>query len=161
MKSRKLALYGLLTALAMILSYVEALIPFSFAVPGIKIGLANTVTVFALYKLMPKEALSISLVRVTLTAVLFGSAYSFMYSLAGALLSFISMLALKKSGRFSETGVSVAGGVSHNLGQILVAMAVFDTPGLIYYFPALCVSGTAAGVVIGAAAGIIAKRVKI
>ena len=72
MKSRKLALYGLLTALAMILSYVEALIPFSFAVPGIKIGLANTVTVFALYKLTPKEALSISLVRVTLTAVLTG-----------------------------------------------------------------------------------------
>lgn len=161
MKSKKAALYGLMIALSMVMSYVEIILPFSFAVPGVKAGLANVVTVFALYKMTAKDAFAISIIRVLLTAVLFGNIYSFAYSASGAVLSFAVMLIMKKRGKFSEIGVSVAGGVSHNLGQILVAVAVFETSKLMYYFPILCLSGTVAGIFVGIAAGIIIKRIKV
>lgn len=161
MRTKKLALYALLTALAMILSYVESLVPLSFAVPGIKLGLPNIVIVFALYRLGLRPACVISLVRVVLVSILFGNLFSMVYSLAGAALSLCVMGLLKKWDKFSSVGVSVAGGLAHNLGQIIVAMFVLETAGLIYYLPALCVSGTIAGICVGVAGGIVVKRVNV
>ena len=160
MNSRKIARYALLTALAMVLSWLESLVPLSVAVPGVKLGLTNLVVIFALYRMSAGDALAISLVRVVLVSFTFGNAYAFAYSLAGALLSFVIMWALKKSGGFSSVGVSVAGGVGHNLGQILVAALVLENSGIFYYFPALLLSGTAAGVCIGSVGGILVKRLK-
>ena len=160
MNSSKIARYALLTALAMVLSWLESLVPLSVAVPGVKLGLTNLVVIFALYRMSVGDALAISLVRVLLVSFTFGNAYAFAYSLAGALLSFVIMWVLKKSGVFSTVGVSVAGGVGHNLGQILVAALVLENSGIFYYFPALLLSGTAAGVAIGIGGGILVKRLK-
>lgn len=160
MTSKKIARYALLTALAMVLSWLESLVPLSVAVPGVKLGLTNLVVIFALYRMSARDALAISLVRVVLVSFTFGNAYAFAYSLAGALLSFGIMWMLKKSGGFSSVGVSVAGGVGHNLGQILIAALVLENSGIFYYFPALLLSGTAAGVCIGVVGGILVKRLK-
>lgn len=159
--SRELARFALLVALAMVLSWLESLVPLSLAVPGVKLGLANLVVIFALYKLGPQQAAVISLVRVLLITFTFGNAFSFAYSLAGAVLSFVVMLLLKKTGKFSLLGVSIAGGVCHNIGQILVAMAVLGTAELLWYLPALLAAGTAAGVCIGAAGALVTARVKL
>ncbi len=159
MKTRTVALTGLLIALALVLSYLESLVPLSFAVPGIKLGLPNLVIVFALYRLRPATAAAISLLRVALVALLFGSALSLAYSAAVAVLSFAVMLLLKRSGRFGCTGVSVAGAVAHNLAQIATAALLLETPSLAWYFPVLCVSGTAAGVCIGLLAALLVKRI--
>jgi heptaprenyl diphosphate synthase len=159
MKTKQVALTGLLIALALILSYLESLVPMSFAIPGIKLGLPNLVIVFALYRLRPGVAAAISLLRVALVAVLFGSVLSLAYSAAGAVVSFGVMLLLKRTGRFGCTGVSVAGAVAHNLAQIATAAALLSTPSLAWYFPVLCLSGTVAGVVIGLLAALLAKRV--
>lgn len=155
-----LARAAVLTSVAMILSYVESLIPAFVAIPGVKVGLANTVTVFALYMLGAKYAIAISLVRVLLSGLLFGNPLSIIYSLCGALLSFLGMLLLKKVGRFSPVGVSVGGGVLHNLGQILAAALVMKTAAVFAYLPILAVSGTMAGVVIGIASGLLIMRLK-
>ena len=146
MKAKNVALYGLLIALALVLSYLESLVPLSFAVPGIKMGLPNIVVVFALYRLRARDAAVISLVRVLLVSVLFGNVFSLAYSAAGAVLSLLVMMLLKSTGKFSETGVSVAGAVAHNAGQILVAVFVLETGRLVYYLPVLCISGTVAGI---------------
>ena len=161
MKAKKVALYSILVVLALILSYVEALLPLSFAVPGIKMGLPNIVVLFALYRLGARDAAVISLVRVLLASLLFGNFFSLAYSLAGAALSLLLMLLLKKSGKFSVTGVSVAGGVAHNAGQILVAMVLLETAEIGYYLPVLCVSGTAAGICVGLLAALLLRRIKI
>ena len=159
MKSRIAALTGLLIALALVLSYLESLVPLSFAVPGIKLGLPNLVIVFALYRLRPRTAAAISLLRVALVAMLFGSALSLAYSAAGAVCSFLVMLLLKRSGRFGCTGVSVAGAVAHNLAQIAAAALLLETSSLAWYFPVLCLSGTAAGVCIGLLAALLVRRI--
>ena len=159
MTGKQLAEYGLLIALAMVLSYVEFLIPFSVAVPGVKLGLANIVVVFALYRLGKVEAFVISIIRVLLMTFMFGNAFALMYSLSGAILSFLVMLLLLKTGRFGEVGVGVGGGVSHNVGQILCAMVVLQTKQIAYYLPVLLVSGTIAGVAIGVITGILIKRI--
>lgn len=161
MDGKHIARYALLTALAMTLAWLESLLPISAAVPGMKLGLTNLVVIFALERMSPKDAAAISLVRVLLVSFTFGNAYSFAYSLAGAVLSLGVMLLLKKTGCFSVLGVSIAGGVSHNIGQIFVAMAVLGTSRLLYYLPALLVSGIASGAVIGIAGGIIAKRIRL
>ena len=141
---------GLFTALAMILSYVEALLPPIWsAVPGIKIGLPNIIIIFLLYRFSFKHAAAVSLVRILLSALLFGNAISLLYSLGGAFLSIIIMAFLKKTGYFSMVGVSVAGGVLHNVGQILVAMLVLSTAEIGYYIIILAVTGTIAGVLVG------------
>ena len=158
MKTSKVAQYGLLTALALVLSYLESLVP-PLWVPGVKLGLPNLAVVFALYRLGWKDACAISLVRVMLVALLFGNGVSMAYSLAGAALSLALMGLLKKSERFSSVGVSVAGGVAHNAGQILVAMALLETARLAWYLPALWISGTVAGVLIGVVSGELVKRV--
>lgn len=157
---RQIAEYGLLIALAMVLSYVEFLIPFSVAVPGVKLGLANIVVVFALYRLGKTEAFVISVLRVLLMTFMFGNAFALMYSLSGAVLSFAVMLLLLKIGRFSPVGVGIGGGVSHNVGQILCAMVLLETKQIIYYLPVLFVSGTIAGVAIGVISGVLIDRIK-
>lgn len=158
MTSRQIAEYGLLIALAMVLSYVESIVPFSFAVPGVKLGLANIVVLFALYRLGILQAFIISFLRVMLVTFMFGNAFAMVYSLSGAALSLCVMLVLYKSGRFSPIGVGVAGGVAHNIGQILCAIVLLETKRLVYYLPVLLVSGTIAGIVIGFAAGILIER---
>lgn len=149
----------MLTAVALILSYVESLIPVLVAVPGVKLGITNIVVIFALYRLGIKEAAALSLLRVVLVSFLFGNAFSFLYSLAGAVLSLAVMILLKKTDKFSATGVSVAGAVSHNVGQILVAIVVLSTEKLILYLPVLAVAGVLAGIVTGLAASVLLKRV--
>ncbi|MBE5995986.1 MAG: Gx transporter family protein [Lachnospiraceae bacterium] len=144
---------GMLTALAMIFSYVESLIPISFGVPGIKLGLANLIVLSALWYLKPGEVLMISTARILLLGFLFGSGMSILYSLAGGLLSFVVMVSLKRTGGFSETGISTAGAVSHNIGQILVAAAVLRSAKLFYYLPVLILSGVITGILIGILAG--------
>ena len=161
MKAKKLTMYALLTALAMILSYLESLIPLSFAVPGIKMGLPNIVIVFALYKLGFRPAVCISIIRVLLVSILFGNLMSMAYSLCGAVLSLAVMWLLRKSGKFSSVGVSVAGALGHNVGQVACAMALLETAGLAYYLVPLCISGTVAGILIGICGGIIVNRIEI
>lgn len=161
MKSQKIARYALLTALAMVLSWLESMVPVTTAVPGVKLGLTNLVVIFALYRMSLRDAAAISGIRVLLVSMTFGNAYSFAYSLAGATLSLAVMALLKKTGKLSMLGVSVAGGVCHNIGQILVAMAVLETTGLIYYLPVLMVSGVVAGVCIGVVGAVVTKRIKI
>ena len=156
MKTKKIALTAMCIALAMILSYVEAQLP-SLGIPGVKMGLANIVVVFCLYRLDWKAAAGISLLRVLLVSILFGHAASLMYSAAGAALSLIGMILLKKSGIFGCVAVSVVGGVLHNFGQILVAWAIMG-PNVIYYLPVLILSGTVTGVLIGLASGLLASR---
>lgn len=162
MSSRRLARYALLTALAMALSWLESLVPLAGVVPpGVKLGLTNLVVIFALYRMSLRDAAAISLVRVVLVAFTFGNSYSFAYSLAGAALSLAVMALLKRSGKFSLLGVSVAGAVSHNIAQVLVAMAVMETSRLAWYLPVLLVSGIAAGVCVGAAGALIVKRIRL
>lgn len=160
MTGKQIAEYGLMVALAMVLSYVEYLIPFSFAVPGVKLGLANIVVVFALYRLGKTEALFISVIRVLLMTFMFGNAFALFYSLSGAVLSFAVMLLLLKTKRFSSIGVGIGGGVAHNIGQILCAMVLMGTKQIIYYLPVLFVSGTLAGIVIGVIAGVLTRRIR-
>ena len=160
MNAKKVARYGLLLALALVLSYAESLVPLSVAVPGVKLGLPNLVVLFALYRLGVKEAATLSLIRVVLVSTLFGNAYSLWYSLAGAALSLTVMILLKKTGLFGHLGVSVAGGVCHNLGQIAVAMLVLRSVAVAYYLPVLLISGIAAGVAIGAVGAVMVKRVQ-
>ena len=161
MQAKKIAAMGLLVALAMVLSWVEQLVPLSVQVPGVKLGLANLAVLFALYRLGARAAWTVSLLRVALVSITFGNAYSLWYSLAGAVLSLLVMGLLRKTGRFSLLGVSVAGAVSHNLGQIAVAAAVLGAASMAYYLPVLLVSGTAAGVCIGAVGAILVRRVQI
>ncbi len=149
LSTNKIALCGVLTSLAAIFSYVEAIIPFNFGVPGIKLGLANVVIVFALYTLGTSYAVIISIVRIIIVSSLFSSPAVAMYSLAGALLSLVCMALLKKTGKFSTVGVSMAGGVFHNLGQLAVAAAVVETLQLLYYLPVLIFAGMITGILIG------------
>ena len=161
MKTKKLTTLALTTAVAMVLSFVESQIPAFVAIPGVKMGLANIAVVFALYKMGWKEAVLISLVRVLMISILFGSVASLMYSLAGAILSLLGMGLLKKIDKFSEVAVSVCGGVLHNIGQIIMASIILETAALRYYLPVLMLSGIVAGVVIGIVAGIMVKRIKL
>ncbi|MBO7196187.1 MAG: Gx transporter family protein [Clostridia bacterium] len=149
-----------LIAVAMILSYIESLIPAFVAVPGVKIGLSNIATVFALYTLGWPYAICVSVVRVLLSALLFGNFVSLIYSLSGAALALTAMILLKKIDSFSSIGVSVAGGVCHNAGQIIAACIVMETAAIALYIIPLIVSGTIAGVVIGLAAGNLVERIK-
>ena len=161
MKASKLSLLALSVSLAMILSFVESQIPAMVAIPGVKVGLANIVVVFALYKLGWKPAAVISLTRVFLVGLLFGNGISILYSFTGAIVSFIVMLLLKKAKVFSTMAVSVAGGVLHNLGQIAMACVIMGTDVLRYYAPFLILSGTLAGIVIGVLAAIMIRRIDV
>ncbi len=140
---------GFLLALALILSYVESLIPLSFGIPGMKLGLPNLIVLLLLYDRSEREALLVNGLRIVLSGFLFSNLYAILYALAGAVLSFLAMLAGKRWGHFSMIGVSVLGGVFHNIGQILVAMVVVETFAVAYYMPFLIAAGTVTGAVIG------------
>ncbi len=151
---------GLTIALAMIMSYIEVLVPLSFAVPGIKMGLANIVIIFVLYKFGIKEAALVSLIRVILVSLLFSNVMAMWYSLAGAVLSLSVMWVLKKIDKFSVIGVSVAGGVMHNVGQIIMAIILLGAEQIALYLPVLIITGTVTGIVIGIVSGLVINRFK-
>ena len=160
MKTSKITFLGLFTALAMILSFVETLFPpITSAFPGIKMGLPNIAIMFILYRVGWKEATLVSVIRVILVSILFGNVQSMWYSLAGAILSLIVMILMKKFTTFSHPTISVMGGVFHNVGQILVACIVTETAQIAYYLPVLLLSGCASGILVGLAAGLLEKRV--
>lgn len=146
--SYRIAMAGVLVALAFILSYLESLLPAFIAVPGIKPGLANIASMTALYVLNWQMAVAVSLVRVVLSGLTFTGMSAMIYSLAGAVCSLLTMILLKRINRFSVTAVSIAGGVAHNIGQILVACAALGSS-VIYYLPVLTASGAIAGLVTG------------
>ena len=161
MRNTKIATSALMIALAMILSFVESQIPSFFPIPGIKLGLANIAVIFALYRLSIKDAIVVSLIRVVVVSTLFGTSLTLAYSLSGAVLSLLIMVLLKKSDRFSIVGVSVAGGISHNIGQIIMAIILMHNSVISYYLPFLIISGIVTGVVIGLVSAKIVERVKI
>lgn len=154
--AKKVAYCAVLTALAMIFGYVEALIPFSIGIPGVKLGLANLVIVTALYILPAYQVLLIQLARIVLVSFLFGNMTMMLYSLAGGLLSFAVMCLLKQIKGFSITGVSIAGGVSHNIGQLIVAVLVVQNLKIAYYLPVLLI----AGLITGGLIGVVAQKIK-
>ena len=158
--TRQLVTLSALIAVAMILSYVESMIPAFVSVPGVKIGLSNIATVFALYALGWPYAICVSVVRVFLSALLFGNFVSLIYSISGAALALLAMILLKRLDRFSPIGISVVGGVCHNVGQIVAACIVMETAAIAVYIIPLIVSGTIAGIVIGLIAGNLVERIK-
>ena len=158
MKKSRVAFLGLFTAFVMILSFVESQIPTFVAIPGIKLGLPNIAIIIILYRFGWKEASIISLLRVILTSLLFGTVLSMLYSIAGAVLSLVAMILLKKV--LSTITISVIGGVCHNIGQILVAILVTETQQLLYYLPVLIISGVIAGIVVGIIAALSVKKIE-
>lgn len=154
----KVAYFGVFTALALIFSYVETLIPVNFGIQGVKLGLANLVIVIALYKMKLSDAFLLSVVRVVLSGFIFGNYFSILYSLSGGVLSLAVMALLKRAGGFSVIGITIAGGIAHNIGQLIVAMLVVETFRVAYYLPVLLLAGMLAGSVIGIAANEMLKR---
>lgn len=159
--TKKLVLIGVLAAVAMILSYIEALLPPIYsAVPGIKLGLANIAIIFALYSVDFKSAALISAIKVFLSALLFGSVTSFIYSFSGAVLSLVVMALMKKSTLFSPVGVSVAGAVMHNVGQVFCAIIILGTAEIGYYLTFLSVSAVVSGVLVGLVSALLIKKLR-
>lgn len=156
----KAAYFGVFTALALIFSYVETLIPIHFGIPGAKLGLANLVVVIVLYKAGWKDALLLSVTRIVLSGFLFGNLFGILYSLAGGLFSLGVMTIIKRRESFSMIGVSMAGGVTHNIGQLIVAMIVVETYQVGYYLPALMLAGLATGTLIGLVCREVLRRLK-
>ena len=148
-RNKKIANMAMLVVLAMIFSYVESLIPINFGVPGMKLGIANLVTVTGIYFLALPEILLVVVMRVLLIGFMFGNGMSIIYSLAGGIVSVLVMTLLKKAKGFSEVGVSIAGGIAHNIGQLIVAAIVVENMKLVYYLPALLIAGTITGCLIG------------
>lgn len=160
MNTKKVAVIGMLVAVAFVLSYIEAMLPLNIGIPGIKAGLSNIVVVFCLFRFNPLMTFGIAVVRIILCGITFGSMSGMIYSLAGGMLSFLVMLLLKKTKKFTVCGISVAGGVSHNIGQIIIAMFILENKLLLYYLPFLLIAGVVAGVIVGILGGILIKRLK-
>jgi len=158
MKSKKIALYGLFIALAFIFSYIESLIPIPFPVPGIKLGLANLVVVVAMYGIGMKESFVLSMVRILLVGFTFRDPSTLLFSFAGGIFSWLMMAVFKKLRLFSMVGVSIIGGIAHNIGQIIVAVIYVSNTGIIYYLPFLMISGLVSGTLIGILAALVLKR---
>lgn len=156
-KSKKIALFGIMVALAFTFSYLESLIPFNFAIPGVKLGLANLVVVVALYIMKPTEAFFIAIIRILLAGLTFGNVYSLAYSLCGGILSFVVMLLVKKT-KLSVIGVSMLGGICHNIGQIIVAAIVMETARIAYYLPVLLGAGLVTGLLMGIISRLVVNR---
>lgn len=159
MQAKRVSLYGMLLGLSMILSYIEAITPLSIGIPGVKLGLANMVTVTALFGLGKRAAFIIGLLRILLSGWLFGNGSTLLYSAAGFLLSFAVMLGLRLWGGFSMVSVSAAGGAAHNLGQLAAAVCILQSAALFGYLPVLIIAGIISGVVIGVVAGIVSSRI--
>lgn len=156
-----IARYGLLLSLAIVFGYVEMLIPIHLGVPGAKLGLANLVTMVGLYTIGISGTIIINLARIFLINAFFGNMFSMVYSMAGAALSLFLMAALKKTGWFTQVGVSIIGGVGHNLGQLIVAAFVVKTMGVFSYLPFLLLAGITAGGIIGLLGGMVVQRIRI
>lgn len=156
-KSKRIALFGIMVALAFTFSYLESLIPFNFAIPGVKLGLANLVVVVALYIMKPAEAFFIAIIRILLAGLTFGNVYSLAYSLCGGILSFAVMLLVKKT-KLSVIGVSMLGGICHNIGQIIVAAIVMETARIAYYLPVLLGAGLVTGLLMGIISKLVVNR---
>lgn len=149
MSSKKIAYCGLLTTVALLLSYVERMLAIPMIVPGMKLGLANVAILIALYILDNKTAFIISILRILISALLFTGFASFLYSASGALLSFVVMVLCKKTNIFSMIAISILGGISHNIGQIIVACLIVENIRLLYYMPFLIILGITTGFVTG------------
>lgn len=160
MKSKRIAELGLMIALAFVLGYLENLLPLQIGIPGAKLGLANVVTLLAIIRLGPKEAMAVAIARAILSGFTFGSLYSMLYSLAGGILSTLIMWGLSKGNRFSIIGVSVAGGVAHNIGQLFVAMIVLKSLDLKFYSGFLTLCGVATGALIGVICITVLKNIR-
>lgn len=148
-KTKRIAFCGIMTAMAMVLGYLEHLIPFSVGIYGIKLGLANLSVICLLYLTDTRSALAVHAVRIFATGILFGNGVSLVYSAAGGFVSFAVMSLLKKCKKFSPIGISICGGVSHNLAQLLAAIFLVDQLRIAFYFPVLVLSGTIAGLLVG------------
>lgn len=159
METKRITVFGMLTALAFVLSYLESLIPFSFGIPGIKLGIANIVVLAGLYLLGVREAFCLSIVRIVLAGFTFGNLFSMLYSLAGGVLSFFVMAFLFKTRKFTGMGVSAAGGVFHNVGQMVMAGLILGR-NIVYYFPFLMISGIITGLLVGLTGGLVITRLK-
>ncbi len=153
-----MARYGMLIALAFIFSYIEAMIPIPFPVPGIKLGLANLVTIVGIYTVGPVGAAAVGILRVVLAGFTFGNLFSMWYGLSGCILSLICMIGLKKTGKFGILGVSAAGGVAHNIGQLCMAAFVVENGAVFAYLPVLLAAGSVAGSLIGLLGGLVVER---
>lgn len=156
---KKVAYLGLMTCLAIILGYVEMLIPFNFGIPGIKLGIANIISIYVLYTSGVKESFIVLILRIILTGFLFGNMFGIIYSLCGGILSLIVMSVIYRFNIFTMSGVSIIGGVFHNIGQLIVAMIIVDNLSVAFYFPVLMISGIITGLLVGIAANIIHIRV--
>jgi len=156
--AKAVALYGILIALAMVMSFVESLIPLPIPIPGAKIGLANLVTITGLYLVGIPGTVAVTLLRVVLVGLSFGNPYSMVYGLSGSFLSLAVMAAAKKYNWFSQVGISILGGIAHNIGQLTFAALIVKTPGLYYYLPALLVAGCISGTLVGIVGGILTER---
>ena len=161
--TKNLALCAVLTALALGLSTLESLFPVSLVVPlpGVKLGLPNIVTVIGLYSIGALPTLVISFLRILLVSFMFGNTMTLAYSISGFALSFLTMLLMRKAGGFHRTVVSVSGGVMHNVGQLMAAVALLHSQVLFYYLPVLMVAGVIAGALIGLVAGLITERIQL
>lgn len=157
--NKRIAACGVLTALAMIFSYIEALIPIPIGIPGVKLGIANIAIIAVIYIVGDAEAMIVNLLRIVLTGMLFGNIYSFLFSLAGGMLSVIVMILVKRTKRFSMSGVSIVGGVTHNIAQIVAAVFLMENPAIAYYLPVLIVAGVVTGLVIGCVGQLVTKRI--
>ena len=149
LKTKRLSLSAILAAMAMILSYIEAPIPMPVPVPGIKLGLANLIVIIAIYKLGFKYAFVINCVRIFTAGLLFTGVFGVIYSMAGGILSIIVMYGLYKTGIFSMVGISMAGGVAHNFGQLVTACIIMSNIKLMSYFSILLFAGMISGILIG------------
>lgn len=156
---RKTAYLGMIAAAAILLGYIESLLPLYIGVPGVKLGISNLATVFVLYYYGTKEAALVSAVRILVVGFLFGNLFSILFSLAGAALSLLVMAGVKRIRGFSVFGVSMAGGIAHNVGQLIVASFVVENFYILYYLPVLLISGMICGFLIGIASGAVIRRV--
>ncbi|MEE1077878.1 MAG: Gx transporter family protein [Agathobacter sp.] len=157
---KKIAYLSMFLALALVCSYVETLIPFPIGIPGVKLGLTNIIVILVLYCIGEKEAILISILRIFLSGFMFGNAFAIIYSLAGGILSFIFMMLMKRTKKFSVITVSVAGGISHNIGQMLLASVLIESYYIVSYLPVLLISGTITGFLIGVLGQEIIIRIK-
>lgn len=158
--SKKIALIGLLTACGILFGYVENLIDLPIGIPGVKIGISNIITVICIYMIGPIEALFVLVLRVVMSGFLFGNMYSLLYSLSGALFSYAFMVLGFKLNFFSIIGNSMLGGVTHNLGQLIIACIIISNLKLTFYIPVLLISGLIAGAIIGIISSIMINRLK-
>ena len=157
--ARNTAVYGMLIGLAFIFSYLEAIIPIPVPIPGVKLGLANLVVIVGLYTIGIPGTIAVALIRIVLVGFTFGNVSSMLYSLSGGFVSLILMIAFRKLDWFSQTGVSIIGGIGHNIGQLMMAAFITETAGVFYYLPFLMVAGVVSGAVIGLLGGLVTERI--